>query len=128
MTMGNAHNPLSEVDADMFARSWADAWNSYDASRISAHYSEDVKITRRSLLASRAATPFTAAPPSKSTRQPRSRGTLTFTSDPTSPSRRGRGAWLSYTVAWKVCSACAHCHYRSTAPGESTVGALTDGD
>jgi len=24
--------------------------------------------------------------------------------------------------------ACAHCHYRSTAPGESTVGAFNDGD
>ena len=26
--MGNAYNPLSEVDADVFARSWLDAWNS----------------------------------------------------------------------------------------------------
>ena len=42
MIMGNAYYPLSEVDADVFARSWADAWNSHDASRISAHYSEDV--------------------------------------------------------------------------------------
>ena len=41
--MGNAYNPLSEVDADVFARSWLDAWNSHDASRISAHYSDDVE-------------------------------------------------------------------------------------
>ena len=41
--MGNTHEPLSEVDAEGFARSWADAWDSHDAARIAAHYSEDVE-------------------------------------------------------------------------------------
>ena len=41
--MGNLHRPLSEADAEVFARSWADAWNSHDASRIAAHYSDDVE-------------------------------------------------------------------------------------
>jgi hypothetical protein len=41
--MGNSHLPLSQADADGFARSWVDAWNSHDASRIAAHYSEDVE-------------------------------------------------------------------------------------
>jgi hypothetical protein len=39
----NKHLPISEADAQLFARSWADAWNSHDASRIAAHYSDDVE-------------------------------------------------------------------------------------
>src|SRR5580704_8075888 len=41
--MDNVHKPLTGVDAEAFARSWSDAWNSHNASRIAAHYSEDVE-------------------------------------------------------------------------------------
>jgi nuclear transport factor 2 (NTF2) superfamily protein len=41
--MGNVPEPLTYLGAEAFARSWADAWNSHDPSRIAAHYREDVE-------------------------------------------------------------------------------------
>jgi hypothetical protein len=36
-------NPLTQAEADSFARSWAAAWNSHDVPAIAAHYEEDVE-------------------------------------------------------------------------------------
>jgi hypothetical protein len=41
--MGNMRQPLSQADAEAFARSWAEAWNAHDPSRIAAHYSPAVE-------------------------------------------------------------------------------------
>jgi hypothetical protein len=41
--MGNQHGPLTQVDAEVFARRRADTWSSHDASRIAEHYSEYVE-------------------------------------------------------------------------------------
>jgi hypothetical protein len=141
MTMGNAYNPLSEVDADVFARSWADAWNSHDAARISAHYSDDVeyhspfvaRLTGGDALHGRTAFEEYAA--AALARYP----DLHFGPDITVATgaeslalvyRSVEGLLAVETLVFndRALVACAHCHYRSTAPGESTVGALTDGD
>ncbi len=141
MIMGSAYNPLSEVDADVLARSWADAWNSHDASRISAHYSEDVeyhspfvaRLTGGEALHGRASVGEYAA--AALARYP----DLHFGPDITVATGAGSLALVYRSVEGllavetlvlndRALVACAHCHYRSTAPGESTVGALTDGD
>jgi hypothetical protein len=41
--MGNMRQQLSRADAEAFARSWAEAWNAHDPSRIAAHYSPAVE-------------------------------------------------------------------------------------
>jgi hypothetical protein len=41
--MGNMRQPLSQADAEAFARSWAESWNAHDPSRIGAHYSPAVE-------------------------------------------------------------------------------------
>ena len=35
--------PTTETEADEFARSWIDAWNSHDVDRIVAHYRDDIE-------------------------------------------------------------------------------------
>ena len=139
--MGSAYNPLSEVDADVFARSWADAWNSHDASRISARYSDDVeyhspfvvRLTGRDALDGRASVGEYAA--AALARYP----DLHFGPDITVATGAGSLALVYRSVEGllavetlvlndRALVAYAHCHYRSTVPGESTVGALTDGD
>jgi SnoaL-like domain len=141
MIMGNAYNLLSEVDADMFARSWTDAWNSHDASRISAHYSDDVeyhspfvaRLTGGEALHGRNAVEEYAA--AALARCP----DLHFGPHVTVAAGAGSLALVYRSVEGllavetlvlndRALVACAHCHYRSTVPGESTVGALTDGD
>jgi len=141
MIMDNANSPLSEVDADLFARSWADAWNSHDASRISAHYDEDVeyhspfvaRLTGDDALHGRTAVEEYATAALE--RYP----DLHFGPDITVAAGAGSVALVYRSVEGllavetlvlneRALVACAHCHYRSTAPGESTVGALTDGD
>ena len=141
MIMDNANSPLSEVDADLFARSWADAWNSHDASRITAHYSDDVeyhspfvaRLTGGDALHGRTAVKEYAA--AALARYP----DLHFGPDITVATGAGSLALVYRSVEGLLAVetlllndrglvACAHCHYRSTAPGESTVGALTDDD
>src|SRR5438128_494389 len=39
----NVTNVMTEAEADNFERSWMDAWNSHDATRIAAHYHDDVE-------------------------------------------------------------------------------------
>ena len=139
--MANPYKPFSEVEADVFARSWADAWNSHDASRISADYSDDVeyhspfvaRLTGGDALHGRAAVEEYAA--AALARYP----DLHFGPDITVATGAGSLALVYRSVEGllavetlllndRALVACAHCHYRSTAPGESTVGALTDGD
>ena len=35
---------MTEAEADAFAHAWMDAWNSHDATRIAAHYHDDVEF------------------------------------------------------------------------------------
>jgi hypothetical protein len=137
--MGNTHEPLSEVDAEVFARSWTDAWNSHDPSRIAAHYSEDVeyhspfvaRITGGDALHGRAAVQQYAA--AGLARYP----DLHFGPAITVATGSGSIALVYRSVddllavetlvldqAGLVAS--AHCHYRSTAPAEPTVAAAKD--
>ena len=42
-TVSGMHDPLTQAEAEAFARSWTAAWNSHDARRIAAHYHDDVE-------------------------------------------------------------------------------------
>ena len=138
--MANPYKPLSEVDAEIFARSWADSWNSHDASRIAAHYSEDVeyhspfvaRLTGKEALHGRTAVEDYATAALE--RYP----DLHFGPDITVAAGAESVALVYRSVddllavealvlnEWALVAR-AHCHYRSMISSESTVGA-TDGD
>ncbi len=138
--MDNLYEPLSEFDAEVFARSWADSWNSHDVSRIAAHYSEDVhyhspfvaRLTGGDALRGRTAVERYAAAALE--RYPR----LHFGPDITVARGAGSIALVyrsvegmlaveTFVLNDEALVARAHCHYRSTSR-ESTLGALTRGD
>lgn len=139
--MGNMHDPLSEVDAEVFARSWADAWNSHYVSRIAAHYSQDVeyhspfvvRLTGGDALHGRTAVEEYAA--AALARYP----DLHFGPEITVASGAGSIALVYRSVDDLLAVetlvfdeaglvARAHCHYyRSTAPADATVEAAKEG-
>ena len=138
--MANPYKPLSEADAEAFARSWADSWNSHDASRIAAHYSEDVeyhspfvaRLTGNEALHGRTAVEDYAAAALE--RYP----DLQFGPDITVAAGAGSVALVYRSVDdllavealvlnERALVARAHCHYRSIISSESVVGE-TDGD
>jgi ketosteroid isomerase-like protein len=41
--LSGMHNPITQTEAEAFARSWTAAWNSHDATRIAEHYHDDVE-------------------------------------------------------------------------------------
>ncbi len=121
--MANSYKPLSEAGAEVFARSWADSWNSHDASRIAAHYSEDVeyhspfvaRLTGNEALHGRTAVEDYATAALE--RYP----DLHFGPDITV------AAGAALVLNERALVARAPFHYRSIVSSESTVGA-TDGD
>jgi ketosteroid isomerase-like protein len=140
MTRDTEYEPVSEVAAEVFARSWVDAWNSHDPSRIVAHYSEDVefhspfvaRLTGGDALRGRAAVEQYAA--AALARYP----DLHFGPEITVARGAGSIALVYRSVddllavetlvlddAGLVTR--AHCHYRSAAPGEPTVASLNEG-
>ncbi len=138
--MGNTHEPLSEVDAEGFARSWADAWDSHDAARIAAHYSEDVeyhspfvaRLTGGDALQGRVAVEAYAT--AALARYP----DLHFGPEITVATGAGSIALVYRSVDGLLAVetlvlddagliAHAHCHYRSTVPAEPTVEAANEG-
>jgi hypothetical protein len=139
VTTGHGSEPLSEVEAELFARSWVDAWNSHDPSRIAAHYREDVeyhspfvaRLTGGGALHGRTAVEGYAA--AALARYP----DLHFGPEITVARGAGSIALVYRSVddllavetlvlddAGLVTR--AHCHYRSTAPARATVGAPDD--
>jgi ketosteroid isomerase-like protein len=126
---GQRAAPLTEVEAEAFAQSWADAWNSHDAVRIAAHYSEDVeyhspfvaRITGGEALHGRAAVEEYAA--RALARYP----DLHFGPEITVAAGAGSIALVYRSVDDLLAVetlvlddtglvSCAHCHYRSAAP------------
>ena len=138
--MNKIPEPLSEADAEVFARSWADAWNSHDPSRIAAHYSEDVeyhspfvaRLTGGDALHGRTAVKEYAA--AALARYP----DLHFGPEIT-VATGARSLALVYRSVDDLLAvetlvldhaglvARAYCHYRSTSPAEPPVGARTEG-
>jgi hypothetical protein len=133
--MGQMRPPLRDVDAERFARSWADAWNSHDASRIAAHYSANVeyhspfvaRLTGGDALHGRAAVESYAA--AALARYP----DLHFGPEITVAAGAGSVALVYRSVDELLAVetfilddagmvACAHCHYRSTALAPAADG------
>jgi nuclear transport factor 2 (NTF2) superfamily protein len=134
--MSNTQEPFTELDAKLFARSWVDAWNSHDPSRIAAHYSEDVeyhspfvaRLSGGDALHGRTAVEEYAA--AALARYPE----LCFGPEITVATGAGSIALVYRSVEDLLAVetlvfdkagmvARAHCHYRSTAPSETAAGA-----
>jgi hypothetical protein len=128
--MDNMRQPLSQAGAEAFARSWAEAWNAHDPSRIAAHYSPAVeyhspfvaRLSGGEALHGRTAVEEYAA--AALARYP----DLHFGPEITVATGAGSIALVYRSVDDLLAVetlvlddaglvACAHCHYRSVAPG-----------